>query len=126
VAALAVTFAATGGLAWQVPFGTAMGYGAAALLAQGLVRDVVTLALRRRSGGGAPRRIGCLCAESTVGLLLVALAVGITLLGISEPVLLTRPRLVGALAAVLIGGFVAKDYVVIVRRETDHASIAVW
>jgi hypothetical protein len=113
------------GLRWTPAFSTLVGYSAALLLGQGLVRDVARLVIRRRAAGGS-RRIMCLCAESTIGLLLIGLAVGLTLLGLTETVAIGRIGLTLGLAAVLASGFVAKDYVLSIRKEKDHASVILW
>lgn len=115
------------GLAWSVPFGRLVGYAAAALLGQGLVRDVTRLVVRRVRREVAPptTKLLCLCAESSVGVLLVVAGLGLTLLGIDQAVVVTRGVLVGGLAAVLLFGFVAKDWVLVLRRVEDHATIRV-
>ena len=111
---------------WELPFGPLVGYCAALLLGQSLLRDVVRIALERGRAKEGRRRIGCLCAESSIGLLFVVLAVGLSLIGITQSVTLARGPLAGLVAAILLGGFFAKDFVVIVRREKDHGSIVVW
>lgn len=123
--ALVATFLLTPGLAWTPEAGALMGYAAAVLLGQGLLRDLLRLALAGRSG--APRRrVPCLCAESTLGLGLLAAGLLLLGLGLGGPVALGRAGLVGGLAALFLLGFVAKDYVVVIRREEDHGSVAVW
>lgn len=116
----------TSDIIWTPRFGALLSYVAVLLLGQGLVRDVARLAWRRRKRAGEVKRVGCLCAESTVGLALVTVAAGLTLLGVSETATLGRGALTGFVAAVLLSGFVAKDYVVIVRKEKDHASVITW
>jgi hypothetical protein len=126
-ASLGAAAALAEGLAWSVPFGTLVGYAAAVLLGQGLVRDVSRLVARRLRGEVAPptTKLLCLCAESSVGVLLVAAGLGLTLLGIDQPVVVTHGVFVGGLAAVLLFGFVAKDWVLVLRRVEDHAAIRV-
>jgi hypothetical protein len=110
---------------WTLAFGKVVGYSAALLLGQGLLRDVLHLALVRRAPGEG-RRIACLCAESTLGLVLVAAAVGLTLIGIEDTVALGAAGRAALVAAIVGTGFVAKDYVISVRKERDHASVIVW
>lgn len=112
--------------AWSLPFGKVVGYSAALLLAQSLVRDVVRLWVDRNKEGAPKRRIGCLCAESTIGLLMVVIAIGLSLIGISQAVTVGRMEVTIAGAVLLFGGFFAKDFIVIVRREKDHGSVVVW
>lgn len=117
----------TADVSWSIPFGRLVGYAAAALLGQGLVRDVTRLVVRRLRGEVPPptTKLLCLCAESSVGVLMVAAGLGLTLLGIDQPVAVTRGVFVGGLTAVLVFGFVAKDWVLLLRRVEDHATISV-
>ena len=126
VAAIGATWFLSAGFTWTVPFGKLVGYSAAVLLGQGLVRDVVRLMLTRGQEKAPKRRIGCLCAESTIGLLLVAIAIGLTLIGITQTVALGQWALTGLVGAMFLGGFFAKDFIIIVRREKDHGSVVVW
>ncbi len=126
VVALAVAWIMVPSAAWSLPFGKVVGYAAAMLLAQSLVRDVVRMWLDRNKEGAPKRRIGCLCAESTIGLLLVFIAIGLTLIGISQTIAVGRMEVTVVGAVLLFGGFFAKDFVVIVRREKDHGSVVVW
>jgi hypothetical protein len=119
------TFAAwPGEVIWTEAFGTVVGACAALLLGQGLARDLARLWVNRATST-EKRRIACLCAESTIGLGLIAVALGVTALGIVEPVTLDHSELVLLAAVILGGGFIAKDYVVTVRKETDHGSVIV-
>jgi len=45
---------------------------------------------------------------------------------VREPVELSQVSLTVSLAGLLLFGFVAKDYVVIVKKEKDHGSVIVW
>ncbi len=131
---LAIAFAAMSPIAFfgdrvfEPRLGALIAYSAALLLGQGLVRDVARLAWRRLRGGGAGegRRILCLCAESTIGLLLAGIGLALTLGGIRDTVALSGTGLTILVAAVLAAGFVAKDYVISIRKEKDHASVIVW
>lgn len=122
VAGLVVTWVLARDLSWAPRFGALAGYAAAVILGQSLLRDVARLAL----GGRVPvtRRMRCLCAESTLGVGLLLAGLTLLLLGLEEPVQIDRARLTGGLAALLALGFVAKDYVLVIRREEDHGSIA--
>jgi hypothetical protein len=122
---VAVVAWSTPDLRWTPAVGALIGYGAALLLAQGLVRDVAKL-VQRRVASAQRQRIACLCAESSVGIGLLTIAIGLTLAGITEPVTISRGVLVAGVAVVLIFGFVAKDYVITIRREKDHARIIPW
>jgi len=122
---LALGWAAIAPLRWAGSLPVVVGWFAALLLAQGLVRDVVKLAVTRaRSKGG--RQIRCLCAESTVGLLLLSVALALVLCGIDQPIALGRIAVLAGPPSTLLFGFFAKDYVVSIRKETDHASVIVW
>ena len=130
LALIAVTIGATwilaADLAWSPQLRWLFGYCAAVILGQGLLRDVVRLLVKRRQEG-EQRRIVCLCAESTLGLvLLVAGCGGLSMLGVEETRTLGQISLTLLVGALLVTGFLAKDYVVTVRRETDHASLVLW
>lgn len=121
-------FLATRALRLDLPLGHLLAYAAVVVLGQGLARDVSRLVHRRLTATPArapTERLACLCAESSAGLLLVAVGLGLTLAGDPRRVLVTGDRLTLALAALLAFGFVAKDWVVVLRRVEDHATIAV-
>lgn len=123
-AAIGATWFLAAGLSWSPQLGSLLAYSAAVFLGQGLIRDLARLAARR--GQGKPtQKLMCLCAESTIGV--VGLVAGLTLLGmgIEEQVLVTGPRLTAILAGLLGAGFVAKDYVLVVKRVEDHGDIAI-
>ena len=121
VVVLGASWAASAGLDWRPRFGALALYAAAVILAQGLIRDLLRLALQGR--GQVTRRLRCLCAESTIGVGLLGAGALLLLLGLEEPVQVDRARLVAGMAGLLALGFVAKDYVLVLRREEDHASI---
>lgn len=123
-AAIAAAWAAMGRREWSPSLGGLAGWAAALILAQGLVRDLVRLALPRPEG--ERRRLACLCAESAIGMVLLLAAAAITLLGVTQTVALDRTCLALSVLTVLGAGFFAKDYVVTVRKEKDHASVVVW
>jgi hypothetical protein len=115
--------AATGGLEWSVSLGTLVCYAAIVILGQGLVRDLVRLLLR--SGPPAKReRLVCLCAESTIGMGLVAAGAALLLVGSTAPLVVDRGELVAGLGSLFTFGFFAKDWVLVLRRVEDHASIS--
>lgn len=119
---LTAVAAATGGLEWSLSLGTLVCYAAIVILGQGLVRDLARLLLR--PGPSAKReRLPCLCAESTVGIGMVAAGAALLLVGSTAPLVLDRGELVLGLAGLLTFGFVSKDYVLILRRVEDHGSI---
>src|SRR5438552_15747530 len=104
----AATFAANP--RWEPSLGTLVAYAAALLLAQGLVHDLARIALLGRRSPLAPRRIACLCAETSVGVPLVALGVALAASGASGRVALGRSGLAALAGAVLVAGFFLKDY----------------
>ncbi len=124
IAAVAVAWAALAPRSWSGAAGTAIGMAGGLLLAQGLLRDIAKLALRRDSA--EKKRIVCLCAESSIGLLLVTSGAALALLGLNQPVTINSLALRLAPLAVLVLGFIAKDYVLVIRKEKDHGSVIVW
>ena len=121
--ALPALWFATRDLLWSPRFGALVAYCAALFLGQGLVRDVARLLVEGRKT--ATQKMLCMCAETSVGV--VALVAGLALLGIGleERVTLTGNRLTALAAALLAFGFVAKDYVLVLRRVEDHGTISV-
>ena len=121
--ALAVLYALTREMSWSPRFGALVAYCSALFLGQGLVRDVVRLVLEGRKK--ATVKLLCMCAETTIGV--VALVAGLTVLGIGIKDTVTLGGLgVTALAGgILAFGFVAKDYVLVLRKVTDHGGISV-
>ena len=100
-------------------------YTGVALLAVGLVRDVIVKLTHR---GPPPRRAGekLICFESTVGALLVAS--GLALLGAEvhrafHPALASL-ALWGAFLLVVSGK--TKDVVMVFRTEKNHANVIPW
>jgi hypothetical protein len=98
-------------------------------LLQGGVRDLWLLyLLKSRPTPTPPRRLACMCLESSVGLAGLLLGVGLALAGIGGPVTLSPGRWMLLAAAVLALGFLARDLVITwrplgVRRDPDHHSI---
>ena len=109
--------------AWNPRFGALLSYSAALVLGQGLIRDLVRLAIQGRQE--PTRRMACLCAESTLGLTVLVAGAGLLLLGIEDRVSLGAGGITALVAAILVCGFVAKDYVLVIRKERDHGSVLV-
>ena len=124
VAATTAAWAGMGSREWAPPLGSLAGWAAGLLFGQGLLRDLVRLALPRPEG--EKRRLACLCAESALGLVLLLAAAAVALLGVTQTVALDRTCLALSVACVLGAGFFAKDYVVVVRKEKDHSSVVIW
>ncbi|MBL4849778.1 MAG: hypothetical protein JKY65_29975 [Planctomycetes bacterium] len=121
--ALTTLFALTQDLDWTLPFGTLVAYGAGLLLGHGLIRDLARLAIKGRKT--PTQSLLCLCAESMIGV--AALGAGLSLLaiGIRDTVTLTPVSLTAIAAGILALGFLAKDYVLVLRKVTDHGSISI-
>ncbi len=56
----------------------------------------------------------------------VVLGLAATAVGLEDTVRFGSVGLTATAAAILVFGFFAKDYVIVVRKEKDHASIIVW
>ena len=124
IGVVSATWAWWGDRTWSLELRIAFGYMAAVVLGQGLVRDVTRLLLAGRPK--ATRTLRCLCAESTLGLMLLVLgAGGLTCLGITEHVRLDGIRLPLTLLGVLSLGLLLKDYAVSIHRIEDHGDIRV-
>ena len=121
--ALALLYAFTRELSWSPRFGALVAYASALFLGQGLVRDVVRLGIEGRKK--ATVKLLCMCAETTIGV--VALVAGLAVLGIGikDTVTLGGLGLTALAGAILAFGFVAKDYVLVLRKVTDHGGISV-
>ena len=101
------------------------------LLAQGLVRDVVTLYLERasRPDEESPPML-CLCVESTVGLAGIVAGVVLSLAGLGGALNLSVTLWTVAAAVVLGVGLAIRDWVVKLRplrivHVPNHGSIRV-
>jgi hypothetical protein len=113
-----------------VPVGDVLLLGAAALLLQGLARDLGRLVDARRSASPS-RAVTCVCLESTVGVTAIvagaALALGWATVRVNvKPVVWPA-----SLAAVLAFGALTRDLVfdwrqVRIRREADHRARVGW
>ena len=101
------------------------------LLSQGLLRDLWIKYVVKPAAPAQPRRIVCMCMESTVGVAGVTAGAAILLCGIRSSVQL--PQLFWPLLVLCVGvvGFVIKDFVIDwktwkVRKEKDHQSVIPW
>jgi hypothetical protein len=114
-------------LSWQPKLGTLLCDLAAVMLGQGLLRDLALLLRRRRAEGPPPPRAAeaCLCVESTLGLLLLGAGALLLLGGLSEAVEVGQSGLGLGLPVFLLFGFAIKDYVLILRKDPDHANMIV-
>ena len=111
---------------WSPELRWVFGYAAAVILGQGLVRDLVRIAFRR-APPAETFKMACLCAESSLGLVLLLVGVGgLTLLGVKETILIDQTRLGIGLLTLLLVGLIAKDYVIVIKRVEDHAAVRLW
>jgi hypothetical protein len=101
------------------------------LLFQGLLRDLWIKYVARPPAPVQPRKIMCMCMESTVGASGVIAGAAILLCGIRHSVDL--PQLFWPLLILIVGivGFAIKDLVIDwktwrVRKEKDHQSVIPW
>lgn len=103
-------------------------YCAALLLLQGLVRDLCLLYIHKGAFSTVKQHAQCICLESSIGLLGIAIG-GILLLSQFDIVVKLNTAIWGLLiAAVLMLGFVVKDLVFYwksfqIRREKDHLNL---
>jgi hypothetical protein len=121
--ALPALFFGLGDLSWTPKFGALVAYAAALFLGQGLVRDLVRLGIEGRKD--PTKKLLCMCAETSIGVVALAAGLGLLMIGIKDTVALTPMRVTAIAAGILVAGFIAKDYVLIIRRETDHGSVIV-
>ncbi|MCB9489360.1 MAG: hypothetical protein H6684_11560 [Deltaproteobacteria bacterium] len=131
---------ATGGVAlaganraFEVSVGRLAAGVAILLFAQSLLRDLARLVLEPRVKIDEQHRLVCLCAESTISIVVAVAAVILMLAGVEISVRLTGDILAAVFLAVSLTGFFAKDFVVGVsragiyfRRETHHGRVRVW
>jgi hypothetical protein len=101
------------------------------LLGQGLLRDLWIKYVVKPAAPAEPRRIVCMCMESTVGVVGVSAGGAILLCGIRSSVAL--PGIFWPLLILIVGavGFAIKDFVIDwktwkVHREKDHQSVIPW
>ncbi|MBZ0271307.1 hypothetical protein K8I61_04675 [bacterium] len=112
------------GMTFAVPAGVAIGALAGLLFVQGLLRDIARLLIL--PAAGERHRVLCLCAESSVALTLLVVALGLALIGVTQSIEISGGAAVFAGGATLLFGFVSKNYVLSIRKEKDHGSVIVW
>lgn len=115
-------------LSWTISYGTVLCYAAGLILGQGLIRDLALIVKRRVKGEAKTEgaRLKCLCAESSLGLLVIVLGCAMLFLGIEKSVSFHQWGLTGTAFGIMVLGFLIKDYVVIVRKEKDHQNLIIW
>lgn len=123
-----VLWLSTPDLSWTLSYGTLLCYAAGLILSQGLIRDLSLIVKRRLKGEAKAEgaRLKCLCAESSLGILVILLGSAMLFLGIEKSVTLSRWALTATVFGIMILGFLIKDYVVIVRKEKDHQNLIIW
>ncbi|MBP6508433.1 MAG: hypothetical protein KA257_12785 [Opitutaceae bacterium] len=95
-------------------------------LVQGGLRDLWLLYLTKTRADSAPqRRFACMCLESSAGFTGVVIGVLLVLTGVGGEVTLGAGAWLTFAAAVMLLGFLVKDYVITwrplgLRREPDH------
>ena len=99
-----------------------------AWLIQGGLRDLWLLYLVKSQPAQAPRRLACMCLESSFGLTGIVVGVILALCNVGGSVALSPARWMLLAAAVFMVGFLAKDLIISwrplgVRRDPDHHSI---
>ncbi len=123
------------GLMWFFPArqlgveaGDFLRYAGLALLLQGLVRDVVLLVFHRRrlaATDDAPRAGAWICLESTLGLGLIALSALCAAFDVRGTLVLST-RVLALLGALWwLFGYATRDYLIELRKETDHLNLLV-
>ena len=99
------------------------------LLLQGFCRDLwLWIGSRRDRNPPAPRYGACMCVESTVGFTGIIAAAGLTAFSFGPLHPVTQPWLTLGVAAVLVAGFLIKDFVFEwapwrLYREKNHATL---
>jgi hypothetical protein len=124
--------AALGGLPARMELGSLLATAALALLLQGFVRDLHTLARLRREGAapGSEQEMACICLESTIGLSAILVGVGLTASGLALPVSTPAGLWPLVAGAVWSFGYMTRDVVLqwspwALRRVRDHGSLVV-
>lgn len=127
--AVALTYFLTGERILRTELGYVIAGSALLLLLQGFCRDLWLLREARRAvAPAAGRSARCMCVESALGLSTILAGGALTLTGLSRPVELSGPVVVGLVAGGLIAGFLLKDFVFEwfpwkFYREKNHASV---
>jgi len=113
----------------QVSVGMGLLSASVLLLAQGLIRDLWLISRRNvQTQNTSVHRAMCMCVESTVGV--TGVVAGLIVLGgsIDAKIPISHVLVVSVTTAVLIVGFVVKNYVFEfrpfrIRRDQDHLNI---
>jgi len=135
LALIVVVVGAVAGLRSYLPTRLELGDGvlfaAALLLVQGLVRDLARLRAARRLAAANPRKVTCMCAESTIGA--TAIFAGLILVFLATPVVLRLPSFAwpAGVASVMVFGFLTRSLVLDWRErrfrwEPDHNVNVAW
>jgi sterol desaturase/sphingolipid hydroxylase (fatty acid hydroxylase superfamily) len=99
------------------------------LLLQGFCRDVwLWLAARRATVKPTPHYAQCMCVESAVGLTGILAAAGLTAFNFGPLIPVSQAGLTSGTAAVLVAGFLLKDFVFEwspwkIHRAKNHAAL---
>ena len=99
------------------------------LLLQGFCRDVwLWVAARQATVKPAPHSAQCMCVESALGLTGIVAAAGLTAFHFGPDIAVTRPGFTTAVGAVLVAGFLLKDFVFEwspwkIYRAKNHATL---
>jgi hypothetical protein len=115
----------------RLELGELIACGALLLLLQGFCRDLWLLREARRNKSTSPARSArCMCVESATGLTGVVAGIALTGFGLGRPVFVSPVGLAAGAGAVLVTGFLLKDFVFEwspwkIYREKDHAQV-IW
>jgi hypothetical protein len=139
--ALAAALTVGGLLVWSIDPGPPPSIGAdmlgcalaALILGQGLVRDLIQMATRRRARarGECPAQPVVrgqevnVCLESTLGLGLLGLAAVHAAFPTPPQIVVPRGLLVAATGLVVCGGWLVRDWVLTVRHVENHYDLPV-
>lgn len=133
LAAIPAVTAAVAGLApkagVKLELGELVAGAALLILVQGFLRDLWLLReAKRQAATTPPRAAACMCVESAVGLTGVVAGIALVGCGLDFRMGLSAFGLPLTTAAVMIAGFLAKDFVFEwspwkIYREKDHAQV---
>lgn len=100
-----------------------------AWLVQGGLRDIWLLCrMKTQPAPAAPRRLACMCLESSAGMTGIVVGLGLALSGLGGEIALGPGRWALLAAGVFATGFLLKDFVIAwrplgLRRDPEHHSI---
>jgi hypothetical protein len=120
---------AGGKLPTSVGFGELLVIVCLGWLVQGGIRDLWFLyRLKSHPPSTSPRRMACMCLESSAGLTGIVLGVALALTGLGGRVALSPARWAALAFAVLTLGFLLRDVIITwrplgLRRDPDHHAI---